>query len=53
MGVYHDDMIPVQVIATVWIRQGANVQEVVSEMDYEFKHEDILDSEIREINTDI
>jgi hypothetical protein len=51
--IFHDDKVPVQVIVTLWLRDGADVQEVVSEMDYDFKHADILDMEISDINTEI
>lgn len=51
--IFHDDKIPVQVIVTLWLRDGCNVQEVISEMDYDFKHADILDTEISDINTEI
>lgn len=51
--IFHDDKIPVQVIVTLWLRDGCDVQAVISEMDYDFKHEDILDTEIRDINTEI
>lgn len=46
-------LVPVQVVVTLWIKPDANVQEVMSEMDYDFKHDEIVDMEIREINTEI
>jgi hypothetical protein len=49
----HDDKIPVQVVVTLWLRDGCDVGEVIQDMDYDFKHPDILDMEIRDINTDI
>ena len=48
-----DDLVPVQVIVTLWVKQGRDVQEVISEMDYDFNHEAIVDTEIREVNTEI
>ncbi len=50
---FHDDKIPVQVVVTLWIDEDADVQQVVSEMDYQFQHPAIHDTEIREINTEI
>ena len=44
---------PVQVVVTLWLRESADVQEVVNEMDYDFKHRDILNMEIVDINTEI
>jgi hypothetical protein len=51
--IFHEDKVPVQVVVTLWLRDGANVQEVVNEMDYDFTHTDILDIEISDINTEI
>lgn len=48
-----DELRPVQVIVTVWIQPDADVQEVISDMDYSFVHKDIHDYEIRDINTEI
>lgn len=50
---FHEDKIPVQVVVTLWLRDGCDVQEVINEMDYDFKHQDILDTEISDINTEI
>jgi hypothetical protein len=50
---YHDDKIPVQIVVTLWIDEGADVHQVVQEMDYGFRHEKIYDSEIRDIITEI
>lgn len=47
------ELMPVQVVVTLWLKPDADVQEVMSEMDYEFTHEDIVDMEIREVNTEI
>jgi hypothetical protein len=51
--IYHDDKVPVQVVVTLWLREEANVQEVISEMDYDFMHRDILDMEINDVITEI
>jgi hypothetical protein len=46
-----EDLIPVQVVVTLYIKPTANAAEVVSEMDYNFTHgDDIVDMEIREVN---
>jgi hypothetical protein len=50
---FHEDKIPVQVVVTLWLRDGCNVQEVINEMDYDFRHPEIMDSEISDINTEI
>lgn len=44
---------PVEIIVTLWLRDECDVNEVLNEMDYEFKHPDILDTEISDINTEI
>lgn len=51
--IFHDDKIPVQIVVTLWLRDGCDVQEVIAEMDYDFLHKDILDTEIRDIITEI
>lgn len=48
-----DECIPVQVVVTLWLDADADVNEVISEMDYDFRHSHIVDMEIREINTEI
>lgn len=48
-----DELMPVQVVVTLWLKPDADVQEVMSEMDYDFQHKDIVDMEIRDINTEI
>lgn len=47
------ELMPVQVVVTLWLKPDADVREVMSEMDYDFKHDEIVDMEIREINTEI
>ena len=51
--IFHEDKVPVQVVVTLWLRDGCDVNEVVGEMDYDFRHKDILDMEIVDINTEI
>jgi hypothetical protein len=41
----------VQIVVTLWLAPDANVQEVVSEMDYNFTHDAVLDCEISELLT--
>lgn len=48
MSNFHDHATPVQVIITVWVREGATVQEVINEMDYRFEHDDIVDAEVQD-----
>lgn len=48
-----DECIAVQVTVTLWLDASTDVNEVISEMDYSFTHPGIVDSEIRDINTDI
>lgn len=50
---YHDDKIPVQIVVTLWIDEDADVEEVLQDMDYEFRHPKIHDTEIRDVITEI
>lgn len=43
----------VEITVALWVREDADVGEVVSEMNYMFEHADIADSEIRDINTEL
>lgn len=43
----------VEVTVALWIDEDADVAEVISEMDYNFKHPAIRDTEVRDINTEI
>lgn len=43
----------VEVTVGLWIKDDADVALVILEMDYEFKHNMILDSEIHGFNTEI
>lgn len=47
-----DEMV-IEITVALRIRADADIQEVVSEMDYDFKHDMILGTEIRDINTEI
>lgn len=46
------DEVHVEIVVRLTVRADADIQEVVSEMDYSFKHEMILDTEIRDIITE-
>lgn len=48
-----EDYQTVEVIVRVKIKPAADVQEVISEMDYEFDHPDILDTEVVDVNTEV
>ena len=39
----------IEIVVRLTLKEGADVQEVVSEMDYEFRHSDIEDTEIVDI----
>lgn len=43
----------IEVVVRLKINEGYNIQEVVSEMDYDFDHPAILLTEIVDINTEI
>lgn len=42
----------IEVVVAITVRGDADISELVSEMDYEFRHELILDSEIRDVLTE-
>lgn len=48
-----EDYQTVEVVVRVKIKPDADVQEVISEMDYEFDHPDILDTEVVDVNTEV
>jgi hypothetical protein len=51
----YDDMLEgqtVEITVKLIIRKGVDIQEVVSEMNYDFEHGDILSTEIVDINTE-
>lgn len=43
----------IEIVVAIRVRENADVNEVISEMDYNFNHPDILDTEIRDINTEL
>ena len=43
----------VEIVVRLWIDEDADVQEVVSEMDYNFTHEAVFDTEIVDVITEI
>jgi hypothetical protein len=59
MAIYdplHDDMLEgqtVEITVKLIIRKGADMQEVISDMNYDFEHGDILSTEIIDINTEV
>lgn len=52
MDLMQDERV-IEVVVAVTVRGDADISEVISEMDYQFKHEMILDTEIRDVLTDI
>ena len=52
MDLMQDERV-IEVVVAITVRGDADVSEVISEMDYQFKHEMILDTEIRDVLTDI
>ena len=48
-----DNLRHIEIVVSLWIRDDADVQEVVQEMDYQFKHPAIVDTCIEDINTEI
>ena len=52
MDLMQDERV-IEVVVAVTVRGDADISEVISEMNYEFKHEMILDTEIRDVLTDI
>jgi hypothetical protein len=43
----------IEITVALWISEDADPTEVVAEMDYNFTHDAIRDTEIRDINTEI
>lgn len=52
MDLMQDERV-IEVVVAVTVRGDADISEVISEMDYHFTHEMILDTEIRDVLTDI
>jgi hypothetical protein len=51
----YDDMLEgqtVEITVKLIIRKGVDIQEVISDMNYDFEHGDILSTEIVDINTE-
>lgn len=48
-----DDYQTVEVVIRVKIKADADVQEVISEMDYDLDHPAILDTEVIDVNTEL
>jgi hypothetical protein len=52
----HDDMREgqtVEITVKLIIRKGVDIQEVISDMNYDFEHGDILSTEIIDVNTEV
>ena len=52
----HDDMLSgttVEITVRLIIREGADMSDVLSDMNYDFEHGDILSTEIVEVNTEV
>jgi hypothetical protein len=43
----------IEVTVAVWIKEDADPNDVVSEMDYHMTHPDIVDTEVVDINTEV
>jgi len=43
----------IEVTVAVWIKEDADPSDVVSEMDYNMTHDDIVDTEVVDINTEV
>ena len=48
-----DGLRKVDIVVSLYVDDDADIQEVVSEMDYTFEHPAIKDTEIVDINTEI
>lgn len=48
-----EDFQLVELTVRVWIKQGADIADTINEADYTFTHEDIIDTEIIDINTEV
>jgi hypothetical protein len=52
MDLMQDERV-IEVVVAITVRGDADIGEVISEMDYNFVHDMILDTEIRDIITEI
>jgi hypothetical protein len=43
----------VEITVKLIIRKGVDIQEVISDMNYDFEHGDILSTEIIDVNTEV
>lgn len=43
----------IEVTIRVWIKEDADPQDVISEMDYELTHDAIVDTEVVDVNTEV
>ena len=43
----------IEVTVAIWIKEDADPSDVVSEMDYNMTHPDIVDTEVVDINTEV
>ena len=48
-----DNLRPIEVVIKLWINEDADPVEVVNEMDYIITHDDVIRSEVVDINTEI
>lgn len=48
-----EDFQLVELTVRVWIKLGADIEDTINEADYVFKHPNIIDTEITDINTEI
>lgn len=59
MAIYdplYDEMLTaqtVEIVVRLKIREGVNIQDVIADMNYDFEHDDILSTEVVDINTEI
>ena len=48
-----DEYRRIELTVAVWIKEDADPQDVISEMDYTMTHDHIVDTEIVDINTEV
>lgn len=48
-----DELRKVEIVVSLYLDEDADIQEVVSEMDYTFDHPAIKDTEIVDISTEV
>lgn len=47
-----ENLVSIEVVVKIWIKDTADVQAVISDMNYDFIHEDIVDMEIKDVYTE-